>query len=275
MTLRERIGIDFGGKVKLEEGLAWAAENDFRYVDVCVDNAFHLRQAETVWRELRHRVPAENLMAAVCHRLSALQTGSIVGKYCNDNSVHARFTQSVDVVMFGDSITEAAPWHEMFSDIKIVNRGIGGDITRGMLARVDTVLLAKPEKVFVMAGINDINLGYELGEILQRYQSILEVFRTNNIEVFVQSTLYVGERLKSQNKKVQCFNQSLRELCNQRDITFIDLAAVLCPEGILPATYSYDDLHLNGAAYEQWRRLIAELVNDTMPTLTDQTGLQP
>jgi len=38
VTLRERIGIDFGGKVKLEDGLAWAAENAFRYVDVCVDN---------------------------------------------------------------------------------------------------------------------------------------------------------------------------------------------------------------------------------------------
>jgi len=38
MSLRERIGIDFGGKVKLEDGLAWAAENAFRYVDICVDN---------------------------------------------------------------------------------------------------------------------------------------------------------------------------------------------------------------------------------------------
>jgi sugar phosphate isomerase/epimerase len=39
VTLRERIGIDFGGKVMLEEGLAWAAKNAFHYVDVCVDNA--------------------------------------------------------------------------------------------------------------------------------------------------------------------------------------------------------------------------------------------
>jgi len=38
VTLRDRIGIDFGGKVKLEDGLAWAADNAFRYVDVCVDN---------------------------------------------------------------------------------------------------------------------------------------------------------------------------------------------------------------------------------------------
>lgn len=38
MNLKERIGIDFGGKVRLEDGLVWASENAFRYVDVCVDN---------------------------------------------------------------------------------------------------------------------------------------------------------------------------------------------------------------------------------------------
>jgi sugar phosphate isomerase/epimerase len=38
MTLRERIGIDLGGKLRLEDGLVWAAEHAFRYVDICVDN---------------------------------------------------------------------------------------------------------------------------------------------------------------------------------------------------------------------------------------------
>jgi sugar phosphate isomerase/epimerase len=38
MTLKERIGIDLGGKVRLEEGLAWAAERHFRYVDICLDD---------------------------------------------------------------------------------------------------------------------------------------------------------------------------------------------------------------------------------------------
>jgi sugar phosphate isomerase/epimerase len=38
MTLRERIGIDLGGKVRLEEGLTWAAEHEFRYVDICLDS---------------------------------------------------------------------------------------------------------------------------------------------------------------------------------------------------------------------------------------------
>jgi sugar phosphate isomerase/epimerase len=39
MTLKERIGIDLGGRIRLEEGLAWAAERHFRYVDICLDNA--------------------------------------------------------------------------------------------------------------------------------------------------------------------------------------------------------------------------------------------
>lgn len=38
MSLRERIGIDFGGKMRLEDALTWAAANQFVYADVCVDN---------------------------------------------------------------------------------------------------------------------------------------------------------------------------------------------------------------------------------------------
>jgi sugar phosphate isomerase/epimerase len=38
MGLRERIGIDFGGKMRLEHALDWAAANEVFYADVCVDN---------------------------------------------------------------------------------------------------------------------------------------------------------------------------------------------------------------------------------------------
>jgi len=38
MSLRERIGIDFGGKMRLEDALEWAAAHEFVYADVCVDN---------------------------------------------------------------------------------------------------------------------------------------------------------------------------------------------------------------------------------------------
>jgi sugar phosphate isomerase/epimerase len=39
MDLRQRIGIDFGGKMPIEEAIAWAAANEVFFADVCVDNA--------------------------------------------------------------------------------------------------------------------------------------------------------------------------------------------------------------------------------------------
>jgi sugar phosphate isomerase/epimerase len=39
MSLRERIGIDLGRKIRLEEGIAWAAANDVRYIDIQLDTA--------------------------------------------------------------------------------------------------------------------------------------------------------------------------------------------------------------------------------------------
>ena len=38
MGLRERIGVDFGGRLRLEDALEWAAANAFAYVDVCADS---------------------------------------------------------------------------------------------------------------------------------------------------------------------------------------------------------------------------------------------
>jgi sugar phosphate isomerase/epimerase len=39
MTLKDRIGIDFGRKIRLEDGIAWAARHGVRYVDIELDYA--------------------------------------------------------------------------------------------------------------------------------------------------------------------------------------------------------------------------------------------
>jgi hypothetical protein len=37
LTLKQRIGIDIGRKVSIEEGLEWAAVNDVHFIDVQTD----------------------------------------------------------------------------------------------------------------------------------------------------------------------------------------------------------------------------------------------
>lgn len=39
MSLRDRIGVDLGRKIRLEEGIKWAAKNKVRYIDVQLDTA--------------------------------------------------------------------------------------------------------------------------------------------------------------------------------------------------------------------------------------------
>jgi hypothetical protein len=47
------------------------------------------------------------------------------------------YKTKADIVMIGDSITDGAEWHEMFPQLNIVNRGISGDTTVGVLNRLD------------------------------------------------------------------------------------------------------------------------------------------
>jgi len=62
-TLRERIGVDLGGKRRLEDGLAWAAAHGVRYVDACLEGAPGHLNAPAKWTA--ERVAA---MRATCER---------------------------------------------------------------------------------------------------------------------------------------------------------------------------------------------------------------
>ncbi|HAM4924272.1 hypothetical protein JQC65_26020 [Escherichia coli] len=56
--------------------------------------------------------------------------------YENKSSLYDTFTSKNDIVMFGDSYMEYGNWGDIFN-MEISNRGIAGDDTLGMLARID------------------------------------------------------------------------------------------------------------------------------------------
>jgi hypothetical protein len=79
------------------------------------------------------------------------------------------------VVFLGDSITQG--WKtlaKVFPDFKVVNRGIGGDTTRGVLYRLNADVLAlKPAAVVLLIGINDLGLGGKPEDIANNIKTIL------------------------------------------------------------------------------------------------------
>ena len=166
------------------------------------------------------------------------------------------------VVMIGDSITSGGEWHELLDYSLVQNRGIGSDTTNGVLNRLDSIN-GNIEKSFIMIGINDIAMGKSINEIYDNYSKIIDQLNSRNIEVFIQSVLYVAKKYpnsKEINSKVLELNNRLIELANDKNIKFIELNLILSEDKFLKEKYQNDGIHLNGEAYQLWANEIKTFV---------------
>ncbi|MEP7144512.1 MAG: family 20 glycosylhydrolase [Ferruginibacter sp.] len=183
-----------------------------------------------------------------------------------------------DIVFIGNSITDGGEWDELFSDPAIKNRGISGDISAGVLARMGEVAKGKPAKVFLMIGINDLAGGISTDSIIRNIFWIAHYLRqqTPATKLFIQSILPVngiynkfpGHTAKS--KQVEELNDALSKHASENHFTFIDLHAAFCnDEGKLKPELSNDGLHLKGEGYLLWKHLVYPFIYgvQTKPSL--------
>ena len=160
------------------------------------------------------------------------------------------------VVMIGDSITQDGSWSRLLRRDDIVNRGIAGDTSRGLLRRVDRL---EPTiiKAFIMIGINDLIWNKSLEHIFDNYIQILDRLKSKSITPIVQSTLYAGkESAKRYNSHVEVLNSELKAYCKEEGIQFIDLNTILSPNGQLDDRFTIDGIHLESEAYVRWAETI-------------------
>ncbi|WP_261886532.1 SGNH/GDSL hydrolase family protein [Vibrio pomeroyi] len=208
--------------------------------------------------------PDSEILKAVALQSEIQQRGHSMSRYIMTSDNHRHFSPNADLVMFGDSITEWAPWADIFRDISMVNRGLAGDTTTGMLRRIDTTVNVKPKLVCFMAGINDLAQGYDVEHIYPNYIGMLEVWQENDIKILVQSTLYVGSKLQGLNPSVDLLNKKISEYCTQQGIAFLDVNSVLSPNKLLSNEYSCDDLHLNAKAYQAWAEVLQPAITELL-----------
>jgi lysophospholipase L1-like esterase len=163
------------------------------------------------------------------------------------------------MVFIGDSFMDLVNWNDLFPDIKIVNRGISGDIIPGLTGRIGPVLAAGPAKIFIIVGTNDINRGYPADTILYNYQLLLEKIQRNapNTKVYIHSiapTLYDASR---PNSVIVDLNNRLKPLVEAYNYTFIDLFNSLKSENnALIGALTFDGLHLNKKGYLVWKEVL-------------------
>jgi lysophospholipase L1-like esterase len=173
-----------------------------------------------------------------------------------------------DIVFLGDSITEGGPWEELFPDLRVRNRGIGGDTSDGVLDRLEQITRATPTKVFLLIGTNDLYRGDSEDEIVANITEILDRLKqeTPDTEVYLQSVL---PRASSYRAAVEALNARLAEVALEHGSAWVDLyAAFLDPEtGGIRAELSNDELHLLGPGYALWKEQIEVQVRAGAPQL--------
>lgn len=170
------------------------------------------------------------------------------------------------VVFLGDSITYGGEWGELLNCPKCQNRGISGDISAGILARLGDILAEKPAKIFLMIGINDISRGIPNDTIIANYREFIRRTKAESpkTRIYLQSVLPTNDTFRKfvdkNDESITALNDAMREIAKaDRSITYIDLyKGFLDKDGRLEKSYTYDGLHLLGEGYAHWAKLVRE-----------------
>ncbi|MFO7810012.1 MAG: GDSL-type esterase/lipase family protein [Candidatus Delongbacteria bacterium] len=176
-------------------------------------------------------------------------------------NMHMSYEKKARIVMLGNSLTEHAEWNELLQRDDVVNRGIGGDITEGMLNRIESVLKVKPELCFFMGGINDLIKRVSYSKTVENIVEIIQILNNNEIKPVILSVLYVGRSYPCSemiNAHVENINKDLIRISEEKSAGFLDLNKDLTENGFLKDKYTYDGLHLNVAAYKIWSERLNE-----------------
>ena len=176
-----------------------------------------------------------------------------------------------DLIFAGNSITDGAEWGELFHDLHVKNRGISGDITAGVIHRLDEIANRKPAKVFLLIGVNDLARNITTDSIVKNIFLITKYLhqQTPSTKVFIQSILPVnniyGKFNTHTNKgeEIKIINAQLKKEAANSDYIFIDLYSSFTDEnGKLKANLSNDGLHLKGEAYLIWKHIVFPYLYD-------------
>lgn len=166
------------------------------------------------------------------------------------------------IIFLGDSITAQAEWHELLPKQAVLNRGISGDTVHGIKERVGSLLAAKPKKIFLMVGINDLIMTNDPNLTAERIKNLLLHIENNcsQTELIVQGLLPVNNNISrfwTAPENIFYVNDFLKSYCDSREIEFVDTASYFIgPSKQLLSKYSYDGLHLNGVGYMKWKTIL-------------------
>lgn len=164
-----------------------------------------------------------------------------------------------DVVLLGDSLTDWGEWHELLQRA-VINRGIAGDTTEDVRARLGPVLAATPKTIALMVGVNDLLRGGTVDGTAGGVLAIVKEIRAKapGTRLLVQSILPIRVPGDVEvNAWIDRVNARLAAGAAAGGYEYLDVSrAVRGPDGALDQRFTTDGLHLSGEGYQAWANVL-------------------
>ena len=186
---------------------------------------------------------------------------------------HARWKNGASndvgaVVFLGDSITEG--WSSLkrdFPNLKVADRGIGGDITCGVLYRLqEDVLDLDPAGIVLLIGTNDIGNDGDPADVADNTRQILMAIKkfNPNLKVIVckvmprsdRNQAVYAARIKQLNALVEDYVKT------EPNFAICDTWSIYADDQGVPnpVDFKTDHLHLNAAGYAVWKTALDPVI---------------
>lgn len=178
------------------------------------------------------------------------------------------------IVFYGDSITAG---FKQLESAGVINMGVGGDKTIELIGRLSSVTILKPDKLFILVGINDFttNKG-KWGDHLKipfdkTYDILLETIKLSipETQVYVLgvlpvnvSSIVLDQEVFDFNHEITELNQFIKALAESKGFQYVDITDAFKDEnGYLKASFTPDGTHLNDDGYNVFYNQIIRYIN--------------
>ncbi len=175
------------------------------------------------------------------------------------------------ILCLGDSLTEAygvpsnKGWVYLLEQelrINIINAGISGDTTTGMLGRCESLLKEhQPTHLLILGGTNDILFGLKDEFIISNIHAMSRHAKFYDVECIVGiPTSIINENRfnflkESVTERIINFQEVLIEYCKEDEKDVIDFSVYINPEH-----YLEDGVHLNESGHIEMKNVVSTLL---------------
>ncbi|MBZ0198562.1 MAG: hypothetical protein K8H86_01755 [Ignavibacteriaceae bacterium] len=166
------------------------------------------------------------------------------------------------ILLIGDSITNGFDTDKLLPDMEIINKGVYGDNSVGVLNRLaNDVVTEMPDYVYFLIGTNDFAMGRSNNQLLETLKKTAELIKKYlpKSKIIFTSILPTRRIENRPNERINKMNELIKQLCAEYKAEYFTLhSAMKDKSGQMKIEYTNDGLHLTDAAYKTWAEILRQ-----------------